>query len=152
MTGGGLDPMQDNTRKLVEALTTARSRAQSGDGFLAVEACADGQVFVRIDDRALRYGGSAIAAELTRLAGQALSDARAGVREATAAFRSDPRIAAAVEATEDAMGQPLSTGYHEPAQQPSWPQQSSSRRQEVYDPYDDEEYDPYYQRKSWLVD
>ncbi|WP_280268814.1 hypothetical protein [Nocardia wallacei] len=170
MTSAGLDPMQDNTRKLVEALTTARSRAQSGDGFLVVEACADGQVFVHVDDRALRYGGSAIAAELTRLAAQALAEARAGVREATANFRADPRIAAAVDATEDAMNQPLSAvhqpsshdsyrdnGYGSPHQsygQQGWPQQrSASSAPGTYDPYDDEDdYDPYYQRKSWLVD
>ncbi|MBF6172723.1 hypothetical protein [Nocardia blacklockiae] len=182
MTSAGLDPMQENTRRLVEALTTARSRAQTGDGLLAVEACADGQVRIHIDEGALRYGGSAIAAELTRLAAQALEGARAGVREATATFRADPRIEAALEATQDAMDQPLSavqqgpgssspgqpsfgqpvsrTGFEQPAshtgfEQPpaSQPagQQSNTRTPPLYDPYDyEDDYDPYYQRKSWL--
>ncbi len=60
MTSAHLDPMQDNTKRLAQALTTARSRAQSADGFLVIQACADGQITVRIDDRALRYGGAAV--------------------------------------------------------------------------------------------
>lgn len=99
-----LDPMQDNTRKLAESLTTARARAQSPGGHLIVEACADGQVFINIDDRALGFGGPAISAELTRLAAEALAKARVGVKEALDAFTADPRIAQAIERTEDAMG------------------------------------------------
>ncbi|MCM6775104.1 hypothetical protein NDR87_24705 [Nocardia sp. CDC159] len=151
----GLDPMQENTRRLVEALTTARSRAQSADGYLVVEACADGEISVRIDDRALVYGGAAVGAELTRLAAQALSMARAGVRDAASTFRADPRISAVLEATEDAMDQPLGQvrqpeiGYR-PA--PPSGRQQPLHRPVDHDPYDDEDDDPYYRRKSWLVD
>lgn len=143
------DPMQENTRKLVEALTTARSVARTSDGSLAVEACADGEVRIHIEDRALRSGGAAVSAELTRLAAQALAAARAGVREATATLRADPRIAAALEATQDAMDRPLAV---EQPQRRDPPPQPVERSPATYDPYDYEqdEEDRYYQRKSWL--
>ncbi|MEV5649225.1 hypothetical protein AB0L57_13310 [Nocardia sp. NPDC052254] len=174
MTSAHLDPMQDNTKRLAQALTTARSAAQSADGFLVIEACADGQITVRIDDRALRYGGPAVAAELTRLAAQALMKARAEVREAAAAFAADPRIAATVAATEDAMSRPMTAGagpapaphagqpadrYHQGTQEESrsndWQPPARSPQaapgQVPYDLYDDDDDDPHYRPKSWLV-
>ena len=175
MTSAHLDPMQDNTKRLAQALTTARSRVQSADGFLVIDACADGQIAIRIDDRALRYGGAAVAAELTRLAAQALMKARAEVREAAAAFAADPRIAASVAATEDAMSRPLDTGVapapshygaqpaesmpsqhyhqgtHEDSRSNDWQPPAQAPAGHVpYDLYDDDD-DSNHQPKSWLV-
>lgn len=184
MTSANLDPMEDNTKRLAQALTTARSRAQSSDGLLVIEACADGQLAIRIDDRALRYGGAAVAGELTRLAAQALTAARAEVQEAAAAFAADPRIASTVAATEDAMNQPMGVGvaavrpnhgaeptdglpsarYHPDRQKQSrassWqppvrptPALPGAIPFDLYDdaPFDDDDDDPHYQPKSWLV-
>ncbi|WP_036498353.1 MULTISPECIES: hypothetical protein [Nocardia] len=103
------DPIHESTRRLAEALTTARSHAQSRDGYLVVEACADGEIAIRIDDRALTYGGAAVGAELTRLAAEALAAARVQVRDAVQVFSADPRVAEAVAATGDAMGRPPGT-------------------------------------------
>lgn len=170
MTSDHLDPMQDNTRRLAQALTTARSRARSSDGLLMVEACADGQVEIRIDDRALRYGGAAVAGELTRLAAQALSSARVEVREAAAAFAADPRIAAMVTDTEDAMSLPMNAGGARPDHdvRPTEGVSSQSRGPQPpgrpvrtpashipYDLYDDAPYEdgdePDHRPRSWLV-
>ncbi|NKY51688.1 YbaB/EbfC family nucleoid-associated protein [Nocardia vermiculata] len=175
MGTGNLDPMQENTRSLVQALTTARSSARSSDGLLAVEACADGEIEIRIDDRALVYGGAAVAAELSRLAAQALTSARSQVSTAMEAFQADPRITAAIQATSDAMDQPLTTTAppplpvsHDtrpsthPATDPfvrtndsrSINRQTPTAHQALppYDLYDDDvDQDSYYQRKSWLV-
>lgn len=170
-----LDPMHENTRNLVHALTTARSRTQSADGLLVVDACADGQVAIQIDDRALALGGAALGAELNQLAAQALTKARAEVRGAVETFCSDPRIADAIDATEDAMSQPLAAappspamkhGVHGAPQNPHYPQppsyeqptappsgfqpQRSTQAPTYDDPYMDDDYDPYYHRKSWL--
>ncbi|MBF6447039.1 MULTISPECIES: hypothetical protein [Nocardia] len=103
------DPVHESTRRLAEALTTARSHARSRDGYLMVEACADGEIAIRIDDRALTYGGAAVGAELTRLAAEALAAARVRVRDAVQVFSADPRVAEAVAATGDAIGRPLGT-------------------------------------------
>ena len=181
MTPSHLDPMQDNTRRLAQALTTARSSARSSDGLLMVEACADGQVEIRIDDRALRYGGAAVAGELTRLAAQALSSARVEVREAAAAFSADPRIAAMVTDTEDAMNLPMNAGGARPdhdvrptegvssqSYSSGTPDVSTGRGPQPpgrpvrapashipYDLYDDAPYDdgdePDHRPRSWLV-
>ncbi|WP_062994142.1 hypothetical protein [Nocardia mikamii] len=101
------DPIHESTRRLAEALTTARSSARSLDGYLVVEACADGEIAIRIDDRALTYGGAAVGAELTRLAAEALAAARVQVRDAVQVFSADPQVAEAVAATGDALGRPL---------------------------------------------
>ncbi|TLF76581.1 hypothetical protein [Nocardia cyriacigeorgica] len=168
MTSADLDPMSQNTQRLVQSLTTARSRAQSSDGFLVVEMCADGQLTVKIDDRALAYGGATISAELNRLAAQALTKARAEVADAVDAFCADPRIANVIEATQDAMAQPPvdvrpavpSAHVNEsttPAGGDAGFPPPVRRQRETYltpvdDPYLDDDYDPYYHRKSWLVD
>ncbi|MBF6514020.1 YbaB/EbfC family nucleoid-associated protein [Nocardia cyriacigeorgica] len=168
MTSAHLDPMSQNTQRLVQSLTTARSRAQSPDGLLIVEMCADGQLTVKIDDRALAYGGAAISAELNRLAAQALTEARAEVADAVDAFCADPRIANVIDATHDAMAQPpvdvrpaaSSPQVHEstpPADVNAGFPPPARRQGETYvtpidDPYLDDDYDPYYHRKSWLVD
>ncbi|MEG8180795.1 hypothetical protein [Nocardia terpenica] len=103
------------------------------------------------------YGGRAGGGELTRLAAAALGKARAEVREAAAELRADPRLTAMVEETEDAMNRPLPVADR-PAENPvvsprsdqRAPVSSAHRQQPPTDSYDD--YDPYYHRKSWLVD
>ncbi|WP_067543698.1 hypothetical protein [Nocardia crassostreae] len=101
------DPLERRTTQLAEALTTARSRSQSRSGLLWVEACADGDLTIRIDDHALSLGGDELSRQLTALAARALADAREQARTALTEFRADPHFDATVGAIRDAMNNPL---------------------------------------------
>ncbi|MFE6862882.1 hypothetical protein [Nocardia sp. NPDC057668] len=100
------DPLQNTTARLADALTAARTRARSADGWLQVEARADGEITIHIDDRAPALTGGELGRRLTALAQQALADARAHAAAALAAFRADPRIEAAVQAATAAIDAP----------------------------------------------
>ncbi|GAB4583097.1 hypothetical protein [Nocardia sp. IFM 10818] len=101
------DPLEHRSAQLTEALTTARSRARSRSGLLWVDACADGDLTIHVDNHALSLGGDELSRQLTALAAQALAAARDRARTALAEFRADPHIAEAVRQTRDAMNRPL---------------------------------------------
>lgn len=100
------DPLQRTTEHLTEALTTARSRAQSANGLLWVDARADGELTINVDDHALSLTGEELSRQLTRLAAQALTAAREHAASALADFRADPRIDAAVTHAREAIDHP----------------------------------------------
>lgn len=100
------DPLQRSVEQLAEALTTARARAQSTSGLLWVEACADGDLTIHIDDHALSLGGEELGRQLNALAARALATARDRAQTALAEFRSDPRIDSAVTETAAAIDRP----------------------------------------------
>ncbi|GGK53253.1 YbaB/EbfC family nucleoid-associated protein [Nocardia camponoti] len=102
-----LDPLPQKTDALVNALTATRSTVTAADGLVRVEACADGEISVHIDDKILVIGGAGLSKLITELAAHALATARGNAANALADFRADPRIAEAVAATVDAMHQPL---------------------------------------------
>lgn len=108
------DPLQNRTEHLTEALTTARSRAQSANGLLWVQACADGEITINIDDHALTLTGEELSRQLTRLAARALATAREQAASALAEFRADPHFDAAVWETRDAMDRPHPSRHPSP--------------------------------------
>ncbi|WP_067695915.1 YbaB/EbfC family nucleoid-associated protein [Nocardia jejuensis] len=101
------DPLQRKTEQLTEALTTARSRAESADGLLRVDACADGELTIHLDDRARVLSAHELSRRLTALAAQALTAARAQARTALADFRADPRISESTARAASAIDQPV---------------------------------------------
>lgn len=100
------DPLQRTTEQLTEALTTARARAQSASGLLRVDACADGEITIHLDEPARALDAAELGRQLTALAAQALADARERAAAALAEFRADPRIAEATAHTGAAIDQP----------------------------------------------
>ncbi|MEC3954628.1 hypothetical protein VMT65_16430 [Nocardia sp. CDC153] len=100
------DPLQRSVDRLSEALTVNRARAQSRSGLLWVDACADGELTIHIDDHALPLSGEELGRQLTALAAQALAEARAQAHSALKAFRADPRIDAVVAETAFAIDRP----------------------------------------------
>ncbi|APE34016.1 hypothetical protein BOX37_08565 [Nocardia mangyaensis] len=96
----------------MSALTSTRSTATAADGLIQVHASADGEISVQIDDKLLVLGGAGLSKLITELAAHALRTARTNAQTMLAEFRSDPRVAAAVADTVDAMNGPLPEQSH----------------------------------------
>ncbi|MFD3704564.1 hypothetical protein ACFWUP_15600 [Nocardia sp. NPDC058658] len=104
---GNLDPLTQRTTNLAHALTTARTTVTAANGLVRIDACADGEISIHIDNKVLVLGGDGLSKLLTELAAHALREARSNAANALAEFRSDRRVAEAVANTVDAMSRPI---------------------------------------------
>lgn len=111
-----IDPITKQMEAVRKALIS--DRATAGRYGVAVEVLADGTLqAVRIDKSVTPYGAE-LGDLITKLAREALENARANVRDRIAELSADPRIAAAVESIEIASEQPAQARTEKKASPP----------------------------------
>ncbi|WP_072689637.1 hypothetical protein [Rhodococcus marinonascens] len=106
----GIDPLTGALDRLNQVLTTARGSAESATGSLVVETSGNGTIEIaHIDDQLASGHDRELAAALNGLIRASREQALSSTRNALDDFRSDPRIAEAASAIEDAIAKPPST-------------------------------------------
>ncbi|MGO4203226.1 hypothetical protein AB4Z09_16055 [Rhodococcus sp. TAF43] len=105
---GWTETVVDQQDRLLSAAATRRSRAESADGAVAVEATADGLIHNwHIGEELRGTDVREVVAAVVRLQHEAVADARAELAAAAAALREDPRFRAVVDRHVDAIDRPV---------------------------------------------
>ncbi|WP_187776137.1 YbaB/EbfC family nucleoid-associated protein [Antrihabitans cavernicola] len=112
-----IDPISAMVGRLNSSIVHQRGKAQTATGAVTVEVNGNGRVVsITIDDQAMQTSGDQLASILLALIGEAHDYALTAIHETVTEFRSDPRIADAIETIQRAIQtprRPTSASHHE---------------------------------------